>query len=164
MDNSVWIIVICVLIVLVILSFRPWRRKEQLPTVRGAALPGNQNAEVRLNEIASLLRAGKKIEAIKMYRADTGVGLAEAKSVVERLEVAASLGGTLTVSPEVVPLTSTVADGDAESVLLAEIGQLVSQGKKIQAIKLYRERTGVGLAAAKDAVERVEQMQRAPGF
>jgi ribosomal protein L7/L12 len=160
MDNIGWIILIGLLIVLVILSFRPWRRKEQLP-IGGASLGGNQNAAVRLDEIASLLRAGKKIEAIKVYRVDTGVGLAEAKAAVERLEVAGRMGGTLAVSPEVVPLTSTVLDGDA---LLAEIGQLVSQGKKIQAIKLYREQTGLGLAAAKAAVDRVEQTMRAPGF
>ena len=29
------------------------------------------------------------------------------------------------------------------------------QGQKIQAIKIYRERTGTGLAEAKDAVERI---------
>jgi ribosomal protein L7/L12 len=37
-------------------------------------------------EIAELLRAGKKIEAIKAYRELTGVGLAEAKTYVETLE------------------------------------------------------------------------------
>ena len=36
----------------------------------------------------------------------------------------------------------------------ADIQALVSSGKKINAIKLYRERTGVGLAEAKDAIER----------
>ena len=38
---------------------------------------------------------------------------------------------------------------DAEGELLA----LLRQGQKIQAIKLYRERTGVGLKEAKDVVE-----------
>ncbi|MFD1273494.1 ribosomal protein L7/L12 [Streptomyces kaempferi] len=33
---------------------------------------------------------------------------------------------------------------------------LVRDGKKIQAIKEYREFTGVGLKEAKDAVERME--------
>lgn len=36
---------------------------------------------------------------------------------------------------------------------LAEVQALVRDGKKIQAIKVYRERTGVGLKEAKDAVE-----------
>ncbi len=34
-----------------------------------------------------LMRAGKKIEAIKVYREATGAGLAEAKAAVERLPV-----------------------------------------------------------------------------
>lgn len=36
---------------------------------------------------------------------------------------------------------------------LAEVQDLVRRGKKIQAIKVYREHTGVGLKEAKDAVE-----------
>ena len=37
---------------------------------------------------------------------------------------------------------------------------LVGSGKKINAIKLYRERTGVGLAEAKDAIEAWERRYR----
>jgi ribosomal protein L7/L12 len=36
------------------------------------------------------------------------------------------------------------------------VSDLLLQGRKINAIKLYREATGVGLKDAKDAVERVE--------
>lgn len=36
-----------------------------------------------------------------------------------------------------------------------DVVQHLMQGKKIQAIKVYRERTGVGLAEAKDAVEKI---------
>jgi ribosomal protein L7/L12 len=38
---------------------------------------------------------------------------------------------------------------------LAEVTALLRQGKKIQAIKAYRESTGAGLAEARDAVERL---------
>ena len=34
-----------------------------------------------------------------------------------------------------------------------EVKRLVQQGQKIQAIKLYREKTGLGLKEAKDAVD-----------
>lgn len=37
---------------------------------------------------------------------------------------------------------------------MAEIDDLLAQGKKIQAIKVHRELTGSGLAEAKEAVER----------
>jgi Ribosomal protein L7/L12 C-terminal domain len=36
-------------------------------------------------QVADLVRGGQKIEAIKLYRAQTGVGLKEAKDYVERL-------------------------------------------------------------------------------
>lgn len=36
-------------------------------------------------EVQTLLQAGKLIEAIKVYRAATGLGLAEAKAAVEAL-------------------------------------------------------------------------------
>lgn len=43
-----------------------------------------------------------------------------------------------------------------------EIEQLLAQRRKIEAIKLYREATGVGLKDAKDAVEALEAGQRRP--
>ncbi|MCX4576369.1 ribosomal protein L7/L12 [Streptomyces sp. NBC_01571] len=39
---------------------------------------------------------------------------------------------------------------------LEQVVALVRDGRKIQAIKAYREFTGVGLKEAKDAVERME--------
>jgi hypothetical protein len=38
-----------------------------------------------------------------------------------------------------------------------EVGDLARQGKKIEAIKLYREQTGAGLAEAKEQVEALER-------
>ena len=35
--------------------------------------------------VVELVRQGKKLEAIKQYRQDTGVGLAEAKLVVDQI-------------------------------------------------------------------------------
>src|SRR5687767_10521670 len=44
-----------------------------------------------------------------------------------------------------------------KALKIAEIDQLIHDGKKIEAIKLFRETFGVGLAEAKDAVERMER-------
>jgi hypothetical protein len=41
--------------------------------------------------------------------------------------------------------------------------ELIQGGKEIQAIKLYRELTGVGLAEAKDSVDRLASMYRPQG-
>ncbi len=39
-----------------------------------------------MTEIEQLLRRGQKIEAIKIYRQKTGVGLKEAKDVIDKME------------------------------------------------------------------------------
>jgi ribosomal protein L7/L12 len=46
--------------------------------VEGPPLP-------RQDEVLALVRSGKKIQAIKVYREATGAGLVEAKDAVERL-------------------------------------------------------------------------------
>lgn len=43
-----------------------------------------------------------------------------------------------------------------ETDTMGEVRDLVRRGRKIQAIKVYRELTGAGLKDAKDAVERIE--------
>lgn len=50
----------------------------------GAAPIGDLAEEVA-GEVRKLLAAGHKIEAIKLVRAATGLGLAEAKEMVERM-------------------------------------------------------------------------------
>jgi ribosomal protein L7/L12 len=55
-------------------------------------------------------------------------------------------------------------DAPAES---EDVDQLIASGMKLQAIKLYRDKTGVGLKEAKDAVEdreRVLQASRMMGY
>jgi ribosomal protein L7/L12 len=46
-------------------------------------------------------------------------------------------------------ITAPTADADLQQVDL-----LLAQGKKVKAIKVYRDITGAGLAEAKEAVER----------
>jgi large subunit ribosomal protein L7/L12 len=50
--------------------------------------------------------------------------------------------------------TGAVPVGDAPSEIEAELRALLAAGRKIEAIKLVRESTGLGLAEAKDLVER----------
>lgn len=45
----------------------------------------------------------------------------------------------------------------------AQVATLVQAGKKIQAIKLYRQLTGANLKTAKDAVDEMERGMRANG-
>lgn len=91
-------------------------------------------------QLRSLLADGRKLEAIKLYREHTGAGLAEAKDAVESLEH----GGPL-------PQRSPSEDSSVE----LDVVSLLEQGRKIEAVKVYRERTGVGLKQAKEAVETI---------
>ena len=85
--------------------------------------------------VVELVQVGKKIDAVKLYREIHCVGLAEAKVAVETL----AAGGT----PE-----AKAGPGANDDLV-----ELVRRGKKIGAIKIYRERHNVGLKEAKDAVE-----------
>ncbi len=105
-------------------------------------------AGIDLSGILEQLRAGKKIEAIKLYREQTGLGLKEAKDAVEAIERGETPELTLRV---------TSATHGVSGVDLDQITELLLQNKKIDAIKLYREQTGLGLKEAKDAVEAIER-------
>jgi ribosomal protein L7/L12 len=59
------------------------RRRDVVEPTRGETNADSTDAAKR--EAAALMKQGKKIEAIKVYREKTGVGLAEAKAAVERL-------------------------------------------------------------------------------
>lgn len=58
--------------------------------------------------------------------------------------------------------TSTAAASQLTPAAIAEIDRLVADGKKIQAIKLYREHTGVRLQEAKDRIDHWSVSTTAP--
>lgn len=49
------------------------------------------------------------------------------------------------------------ADPNSEPIISPQIQEALRRGNKIEAIKIYRELTGVGLAEAKQAIDRAEQ-------
>ncbi len=59
---------------------------------RQQASPSDLDAGL-LEEVLSLMGSGKKIEAVKRYRAQMGVGLAEAKQAVEALAAQHGVAG-----------------------------------------------------------------------
>ncbi len=99
------------------------------------------------DQIRELLATGNKIAAIKRYREETGVGLAEAKAAVESLETGKSV-------------TERVQLNDSD--LTNQIVSLLGRGDKIEAIKLYRQRFEVDLRKAKEAVERIGEQNGIP--
>ena len=71
-------------------------------------------------------------------------------------------GSTVIAPTELFYASSTDPFGDFSSLSgkarrIAEIDQLIHAGKKVEAIKLFRETFDIGLAEAKEAVERMER-------
>jgi len=98
-------------------------------------------------EVQSLLIQGRKIEAIKLLKEGSGIPLEAAKTAVDAMEKLGTLG-TTTLS--ITTNTTTLSQQDS-----AEIQRLIRQGEKIEAIKLIRDRTGLGLKEAKDVADRL---------
>jgi ribosomal protein L7/L12 len=101
-------------------------------------------------EIRRHLAVGNKIEAIKHYREATGVGLAEAKDAVERIEAGKA--------PLASPADATLPDAEA-----SRIKAMIARGETMAAIKLYRKAAGVDLKAAKEAVDALAAQLRRTG-
>lgn len=85
------------------------------------------------------LATGNKVEAIKLLREATGLDLKQAKDAVEGQRPADGAGAR----PEA-PATKLPAD----------VVDALQRGKKIEAVRLLRQHTGLGLKDAKDAVDR----------
>ncbi|MBU0494005.1 MAG: hypothetical protein KKA73_30995 [Chloroflexi bacterium] len=109
-------------------------------------VPGLAN-EVE-KQIRQLLQQERKVDAIKVYRRHIDAGLAEAKHAVDEIEH--SMRDVGRDKP-----TTTAPEGPAEWE--NQIRQLLEQGRKIDAIKVYRQHTYVGLAEAKHAVDEIER-------
>jgi ribosomal protein L7/L12 len=106
----------------------------------GRSIPPD-TSDVPEDDVRDLLSKGRKIEAVQRVRAVTKLGLKEAKDAVDEIE--------RTMQAENPP--------PAPVVLEDEVRDLLRQGKKIEAIKRYREATNLGLKEAKDAVDEIER-------
>ena len=100
-------------------------------------------------DVRDALSRGNVIEAIKGLRQAKGLGLKEAKDAID-----AHMHG----NPRSMPTASAGYTGALpQSVQLALQG-----GNKIEAIRLLREATGLGLKEARDAVESSQQGAKLP--
>ena len=102
---------------------------------------------VDVERIRQLVLQGQTLEAIKVVREQTDLSLKDAKDAVEAIE-----HGETPVLPLRRPAGASPYGLDLEPIQDALL-----HDNKIEAIKLYREQTGVGLKEAKDAVEAIEQ-------
>lgn len=92
-------------------------------------------------EVRAAMDRGNKLDAIRLLRTKTGIGLAEAKDAVETGRM---------------PDGETPSQSHAYDQLPAEVVAELNRGNKIEAIKLLREARSLGLKEAKDIVDAAE--------
>jgi ribosomal protein L7/L12 len=100
--------------------------------------------QARLTE---LVEQGNKIQAIKDLRAATGLGLKEAKDAVDAIAAGHDVSGVL------------LPHRDVPATAEERARELIAQGRRIQAIKLIREETGLGLKEAKNVADGLSGFQ-----
>ncbi|MBO9674776.1 MAG: ribosomal protein L7/L12 [Sphingobacteriaceae bacterium] len=98
----------------------------------------NVSPEIQQQALLFLYR-NQKIAAVKVVKDHSGCGLKEAKDYVDALEA-----GTQQPAPK-------------SQNLDEEVLAILSQGNKLNAIKHYKDATGLGLAASRDYVEKLMQ-------
>jgi ribosomal protein L7/L12 len=112
-------------------------------------MPGLRPDQVQ--QIHVYIHNQQLIHAIKLYRDATGASLAEAKAAVEDMAYNES-----TKPPDgVMSYDNPILEGRLRSLL--------AKGRKVDAVKIYREEFRVGLKEARDAVDRIEASMRREG-
>ncbi|WP_431942110.1 50S ribosomal protein L7/L12 [Micromonospora marina] len=137
MSPAVQIALAVTLVVVVLLLLLVLRRDRPRDLVGPDHPAGDGQAEV-----LRLARAGRTVEAVKVLRRQTGLSLLDAKRAVDALVA----GGSW--SPG-----APVPGRGVDDAVRAEAARLLHRGRKIQAIKVVRERTQMSLADAKRYVE-----------
>jgi len=138
-------------------SQRRKRPVDLVPSAGGdpATLAEQADPRTVAEQVEALLRAGKKILAVKLVRDRTGLSLREAKEAVEVIErdgAQASPGLGKLPLPGV---SSAPSSPGVPPTALDEVRTLARQGRKIEAIKLLRQHTRISLKEAKKTVERL---------
>lgn len=127
-------------------------------TASTSTASATQLTPAAIAEIDRLVAAGQKIHAIKLYRQHTGVRLQEAKDRIDHWSVSTTaphLAAVSNASAAHSSITATPSSvrGALPASVASEVDRLIAAEQKIQAIKLVREHTGLGLKQAKDVVE-----------
>jgi len=148
-----WILLIAAVIALVfVLAWSARKRRSYVDPTQvtiDAALAG---------QVTELYQQGKKVEAVKLLREQTGLSLADAVTIVEKIasrsKTGPNTGSTTAVRKERASRSDTApstAPVDLDTEL--EVRSLVADGDKATAISLVRARTGWNRSAATEYVD-----------
>ncbi|MCS7470615.1 hypothetical protein NZK35_28520 [Stieleria sp. ICT_E10.1] len=96
------------------------------------------------DQILSAFNNRGKIAAVKLYKDWMKCSLLEAKNAVEAIEHEAKIGEVSQPAPP---------DSVESDHAMDQVDQAIARGKKLEAVKLYRQRSGKSLAECKAFVE-----------
>jgi len=99
-------------------------------------------------DVLAELSRGNKIEAIKLLREATGLGLKESKDVIDQYDGRNPSHATDTSSMGPLPLP---------------VIEALQRGEKIESARLLRKKTGLGLKEAKDWIDTSAQEAQSRG-
>ncbi|MDB5806687.1 MAG: hypothetical protein JWN73_4009 [Betaproteobacteria bacterium] len=111
--------------------------------------PGNPLPQ----QVLDALHRGEMIKATKLLRTATGLGLKEAKDILDAYE----RGRVVEVPPPRAAAPAFGAAAQAASAKTEDVVAALRRGSKLGAIALMRQQTGLGLREAKEAVDALEQ-------
>lgn len=108
-----------------------------------------------LSQVQDLIQRNETISAIKLVKDKTGLGLKECKDIVESISKFPFTNGktfddTSHFSKDEIPSENKIGE---------ELNTLLLQNKKIEAIKLVIDNTGMGLKDAKNFVESIQKKE-----
>ncbi|GAB2957710.1 hypothetical protein GCM10027280_53020 [Micromonospora polyrhachis] len=136
------------LLLVLLVSRRPKRSVDLVP-------PAEVDPRTVAEQVAALLRAGKKIPAVKLVRDRTGLSLRDAKEAVDAIERDGAQAMPGLGKLPFVPTSPGSSLSDVPPAVLDQVRKLHHRGRKIEAIKVLRQHTRLGLKEAKEAVERL---------
>ena len=99
-------------------------------------------------EILSIWNSGSKVLAINMLREQNGLGLAEAKQLLESADTGADAADSPLALNSAIPASAEL-----------RIHAAMASGNKLEAVKLLKEATGLGLAEAKERIDAAMQSE-----
>ena len=137
-------IIIIVMVLIALVWFLRSRGGTTNATMAPVQLTEDAASALADSVVQAALDRGNKIEAIKRVRQLTGLGLKEAKDLVEAYQ----RNPDSVVEKKKRPVNDLSADG---------VRDLIEEGKLDEAVDLYRRFAGVDQYTAQDAVEKLRK-------
>jgi ribosomal protein L7/L12 len=152
-DSYASVVIVALFVVSAAVSWatsRTSRRRMPVAPPGPPADPAGLEGRVR-----ALLVRNRTIAAVKLLRESTGLSLREAKRVVDHMAAGHAMPDPPSGPHATVDLSASPQRPLSTAEFDTRLRALAGAGRKIQAVKELRERTGMPLREAKDHVDRL---------